>query len=257
MPDNSIIRIQECEDSMFQNKPTRGPRQDVRTLPTYTIPEAAVCLAINRWTLSAWYDGSDPLLKPSGTYQNKGNIKLLSFRDLEEAFKVHLLRTKFQKSMQYLQKALVDARKKTKSEHPLLDDKMLVFDYLALDIPAKGKTPRQMIPLGTPVQMSLYIPDVLETWGKRIVEDGEGKAEQIFPWAEAATDDVSRPVSITPNVLSGRLVVTGTRIPVDVLEGYLASGRTVEQIAALYRLDVDMVRKALRHIERPELQKVS
>jgi uncharacterized protein (DUF433 family) len=242
---------------MLQHKPTRKLRQDVRTLPTFTIPEAAVYLAINRWTLTDWYEGPDPVLKASGTYQNNGSIKLLSFRDLEEAYKLHLLRTKFHYSMQYLQRALIDARRESKSDHPLLDNKMIVFNYLALDRPARGEQPRQLIPLGTSVQMSLYIPDVLDTWGKRIIADSEGKAEQIFPWKRSATDDVSRPVSMSASVLSGRLVVTGTRIPVDVLAGYCASGRTVEQIADLYGLDIDLVRKALEHIERPELQKVS
>jgi uncharacterized protein (DUF433 family) len=253
----TIDTIYECGDFMLRNKPTRKPRQDVRTLPTYTIPEAAVALAINRWTLAGWYDGPDPLLKASGTYQDNGTIRLLSFLDLEEAYKLHLLRTKFHYSMQYIQGALVDARKKSKSDHPLLTHRMIVFKYLALEMPAKGMRSRQMIPLGTPAQMTLYIPDVIDTWGKRIIADSAGKAEQIFPWKQSHTDDVSRPVSMNPSVHSGRLVVTGTRIPVEVLAGYFASGRTVEQIAELYRLDVDTVRKALQHIERPELQKVS
>src|SRR6266702_1116582 len=231
----------ECEDSMFHNKPTRKPRQDSRTLPTYTVPEAASILAINRWTMAEWYDGSDPLLKASGSYLDNGNIRLLSFRDLEEAYKVQLLRTKHSKSMQYLREALVDARKESKSEHPLLDHKVLVFKFLALDAPAKGKNPRRMIPLGTPMQMSLYLPDVIETWGKRIVEDEHGKGKQIFPWWNAKADDISRPVSVSPEVLSGRLVVTGTRVPVEVLASYYASGRSVEQIAVLYRLEVDAV----------------
>ena len=242
---------------MFHNKPTPKSRQDVRTLPTYTIPEAAAILAINQWTLAEWYAGEEPILKASGSYQDRGNIKLLSFRDLEEAYKVHLLRTKFHKSMQYLQKALLEARMETGSEHPLLDFRVLVFKNLALDLPSKGASPRQMIPLGMDGHASLYIPDVLDTWGKRIIEDSEGKAEQIFPWKRSETDDVSRPVSVSANVLSGRLVVTGTRVPVEMLAGYVASGKTVEQIAELYRLDVETVRKALQHIERPELQKVS
>ena len=241
---------------MLSNKPTRKPRQDVRTLPTYTLPEAAAILAINRWTLAEWYDEPNPLLKASGTYLDNGNIKLLSFRDLEEVYKVHLLRTVHRKSMQYLQRALVDVRDLTGSEHPLLDYTILVFKHLALDMPARGKRPRKMIPLGPSAQMSLYIPDVVETWGKRIVTDSKGKGEQIFPWKEAATDEVSRPVSIHANVLSGRLVVTGTRIPVEVLKGYYEAGRSVEKIAELYKLDVDIVRKALHHLE-PQQQKAS
>ena len=145
---------------MLRNKPTRGPRQDARTLPTYTLPEAASILAINRWTLSEWYAGTKPLLRASGQYLN-GGIKLLSFRDLEEAYKVHLLRTRFDQSMQYLQRALVDLRCLTQSEHPLLDHKVVVFKTLALDLPAMGARSRQMLPLGTSVQSSLYLPDVI------------------------------------------------------------------------------------------------
>jgi uncharacterized protein (DUF433 family) len=212
-------------------------------------------LAINRWTLAEWYDGPTPILKPSGTYLNNGNIKLLSFEDLEEAYKVHLLRTRHGKSMQYLQKAFVDLRKESKSEHPLLDCEILVFDYLALVKPATKKQPRKMVPLGTDAPTSLYIPDVLDTWAHRIVSDSDGRGKQIFPWRDAKTDDLSRPVSINANVLSGNLVVTGTRIPVNVLKGYRDDGKSIEQIAELYSLDVELVRKALYHLE-PE-QKAS
>jgi hypothetical protein len=187
---------------VYQNKPTRKQGQDVRNVPTYTLPEAAAILGINRWTLAEWYEGPNPLLKPSATYLDAGNMKLLSFRNLEEAYKLHLLRTKFHMSMQYLQKALVDARKESHSEHPLLDKKLIVFKYLTLDAPAQGKKPRRMIPLGTPAQMTLYIPDVIHTWGKRIVEDSHGKAQQIFPWVNADVDEVSRPVSLNANVMS-------------------------------------------------------
>jgi len=251
-----VANHEEDDTSLLSNKPSRQPRQDTRTLATYTIPEAAEMLAINRWTLSDWYDGPDPLLKPAGTYLGNGNIKLLSFRNLEEVYKVHLLRTKHQKSMQSIQSALVDARSETKSEHPLLDYEILVFNHLSLDVPAKGKRPRRMIPLGKKGQISLYIPGVVETWGHRIIADSKGWGEQIFPWKEAGTDDASRPVSINANVLSGRLVVTGTRVPVQILRSYHEAGKSVEQIAALYKLDVDTVRKALHHLE-PEQQKAS
>ena len=248
--------LPEDELSVLPNKPSRKPHQDARTLPTYTIPEAAAMLAINRWTMTDWYEGPRPVLMPSGTYLNKGHIKLLSFRDLEEAYKVHLLRTKHGKSMQYLQAAFVDARKITKSKHPLLDFQIIVFKQLGLDMPPKGKHPRKMIPLGSASQMTLYIPDVVEAWGHRIMQDTQGRGQQIFPWKEADTDEVSRPVSIDANVLSGRLVVTGTRIPVEVLRGYYEAGRSIEKIAELYTLDVDTVRKALHHFES-EHQKAS
>ena len=251
-----LIANHEDDNPLLSNKPIRQPRQDARTLATYTIPEAAEMLAINRWTLADWYEEPNPLLKPASTYLENGNIKLLSFRNLEEIYKVHLLRTKHGKSMQEIQSALVDARKESKSEHPLLDYEIFVFNRLSLDMPATKKRPRRMIPLGKKGQISLYIPGVVETWGHRIIADSKGWGEQIFPWKDAGTDDQSRPVSINANVLSGRLVVTGTRIPVQVLRSYHEAGRSVKQIAELYKLDVDTVRKALHHLEQ-EQQKAS
>ncbi len=253
----SADSINYIDLDVFNHKPTREKGQDIRTLPTYTIPEAASYLAIDQWTLWDWYSGAEPLLKPSGYYGDAGAIALLSFHDMEEAYKLHLLRTKHAKSMQYLRKALADFRSQTKSDHPLAKYNVFAFDLMAFEKPARGRHPRQMIPLGAAYQLSLYIPEVVEFWGERIVVDNQGKALRLFPWKNAAFDKVSRPVSIDPEVMSGRLVVTGTRIPVDVLAGYLAKGKRVEEIADLYDLDVSVVRNALAHIERPQLHQAS
>ena len=45
--------------------------------------------------------------------------------------------------------------------------------------------------------------EVADLFGERIV-----KGKFIFPWRFAATDHESRPVSMNPNIMSGRLVVT-------------------------------------------------
>jgi uncharacterized protein (DUF433 family) len=50
--------------------------------------------------------------------------------------------------------------------------------------------------------------------------------------------------------MSGRLVVTGTRIPVNILWGRAKSGERVEVIAKDYHLDTERVRQALRHIDK-------
>jgi hypothetical protein len=60
-----------CE--MIKEKPIRAKGQDIRTLPTYTIPEAAVFLAVNQRTLFSWYKGDEPILKASG------NVGLVHF----------------------------------------------------------------------------------------------------------------------------------------------------------------------------------
>lgn len=249
-------RIFECEDDMLRHLPVLEEGQDIRNLPTYTIPDAAHALAIDAWTLTSWYSGRDPILKISGWYGPAQSIALLSFQDVEEAYRIFLLRHKYRYSMQYLKKALVDARSKTGSDHPLLTHQILVFDYLALESRVHGSTERQMVPLGTPYDKPLYIPEVIDVWGKRIVVDSSGRGIQIHPWKFAKKDEISRPVSLNPNVMSGQLVITGTRVPVSVLDGYVKSGRKVEEVAKLYRLNPEIVRQALQHVD-PKVHKIS
>jgi uncharacterized protein (DUF433 family) len=237
---------------MFRKKPTRKAGEDLYTFPSHTIPEAAEALGIDGWTLLSWYSKQDPLLKPSGWYGDEQAFALLSFRDLEEAYKLHLLRTKFGQTMQYLQKALKDARKETKSEHPLVECKLIVFNYLALDKPARGRGSRKVLPLGFSGTKSQLIPEVVDAWGRRIVADKKGKTIRIFPWRLAKTDNDSRPVSIDPDVMSGRLVITGTRIPARVVRSRSMGGETPEQIANDYGISPELVSKALIHLDKKE-----
>lgn len=211
--------------------------------PTYTIPEAAEYLAIDSWTLHSWY--AEEILKPSGWYGN-GTFALLSFRDVEEAYKIHLLRTKFHYSMQYLRKALPKARQRSRSQHPLITHNFVVFKELCIEMPGRRKQERHVEALG-PVAKPLLIPQVTDAWGKRIVSTAKGR-NQIFPWRYAERDEISRPVSLDPEVMSGRLVVTGTRIPVVILRNRKSKGESPLSIADDYGIDEDIVQKALEHI---------
>lgn len=230
---------------VYKHKPIRQSGEDLYSHPTYTIPEAAEQLAIDEWTLYSWYSGQRPVLRASGWYGPEKLFPLLSFRDVEEAYKIHLLRNKHEYSMQYLRDALVRARRESKSEHPLITHNMIVFDELLIEKPRQGRRDKHIVSLG-PVQRPLYIPEVIDTWGKRIVDEKGRK--QIFPWRHAAIDAVSRPVSLDPEVMSGRLVVTGTRIPVVILRKRRSTGEPPESIAKDYGIDVDVVQKALEHI---------
>lgn len=227
---------------MQKDKPSRQKNQPLATLPTYTIPEAAISLAMNPKTLFEWYAGENPVLKPSAFVRN---IALLSFRDLEEAYKIYLLRSKHGKSLQYLRKAMHDARKQTGSEHPLLDHEIDVMDRLALIVPGRGIRKRRAIALGDD-SVPDYIPEVVKAWGARISKD----RDEILPWRFAADDDKSTPVSMNPEVMSGRLVLTGTRIPLSMIWGRERAGELIEDVARDYRIDPTQVRQALAHIDK-------
>jgi uncharacterized protein (DUF433 family) len=227
---------------VLRNKPVRQPLQPLVDLPTYTLPEAAAFLAMSSRTLFDWYAGEHPILKPSGYIRN---IPLLSFRDLEELYKVYLLRSKHEKSLQYLRKAMHDARQKTKSDHPLVDHEIDVMERLALIVPGRGKRKRRAVVLGDDAVPD-YFPEVVKAWGVRISK----KQNAIFPWRFAADDDESTPVSMNPEVMSGRLVLTGTRIPVNVLWGRKLAGEKAEDIARDYRIDSHQVEQALAHVDK-------
>ena len=227
---------------VYKNKPIRALRQSLESLPTYTIREAATFLAMSANTLFSWYSGSRPILKPSGFI---GKIALLSFEDLEEVYKIYLLRSKHSKSMQYLRDALPDARDRSGSDHPLLTHEIDVMDRLALIVPGRGRRKRRAVILGDSSKPD-YIPEVVKSWGVRISKD----RSEIFPWRYASDDDTSTPVSLNPEIMSGRLVLSGTRIPVNMLWGRALKGERPEEIADDYRLDVTQVRQALSHIDK-------
>jgi uncharacterized protein (DUF433 family) len=244
--------VTDCSDIMlYQNKPTLQHGQDLRGLPTYTIPEAAKYLAVDSWELDYWYSGNEPILKASGIYGN-GEIKLLSFWDLEEAYKVFVLHRMFGYSLQRIRKNLAKARHESGLDHPLIQEDIRVWKQgLVLVKPGHGRRKRQAIALAG--FQDLVIPEVIDTWGKRIVVT-RGRTE-IFPWRFAKKEEINlpardliRPVSLSPDVMSGRLVITGTRIPVRLIQGRQLAGDSPEKIAKDYGIKVELVRNALRHI---------
>jgi uncharacterized protein (DUF433 family) len=226
---------------MFKGKPSRRAGEDLRTLPTYTIPEAAAFLAIRERTLFSWYEGADPILKASG---NWGNVHLLSYRDIEEAYRVYLLREKSGFSLQFLRRSMQNARRMFRSQHPLqkADAVKECLHDLVYDKPARGKSPRTITSLGQMPGQQL-VDEVADLFSERIVD---GKF--LFPWRFAGTDHMSRPVSMNPHIMSGRLVVAGTRIPVTALATQKRAGANLDEIAKDFDLKRDDVEKALIHI---------
>ena len=240
---NDLVRIR---------KPTRTPGQDLRDLPTYSVPEAARFLAIPPRTLSYWFSGRNRIFRPAGNYHT---YSLLSFKDVAEAYMLYVLRNYYDFSSRSIKQFLENLKKETRSQHPLFDRDIRVFgSSLLLNRPRHGTRPREVVDLH---HRQLTLAEVTDVFSKRILQDEQGHPLRVFPWRDFQTDHESRPVSIDPEVLSGRLVVTGTRIPVSVLLGMKLANIAPDKIAQDYRLDVETVKKALRHVENPILRKVA
>lgn len=54
-------------------------------------------------------------------------------------------------------------------------------------------------------------------------------------------------IHIDPEIQGGRPVLTGTRVPVQIVVGSLAGGMTVEEVCDQYRLTKAQVRAALTY----------
>jgi uncharacterized protein (DUF433 family) len=53
---------------------------------------------------------------------------------------------------------------------------------------------------------------------------------------------------MNPEIMSGRLVVIGTRIPVSVLSEERRAGNSIAEIARDFGLEQDIIEKALTHV---------
>ncbi len=231
---------------MLTHKPTRAVGQDVREFPTYTIPEAAQFLGIPDRTLWEWFMSERRILHPSGYVRG---LPLLSFTDTVEAWVIYLLRRQHSLSMQSIRRALRNLPKYTRAKNPLVSDNLrVVEDDLLLNRPPRGSRERELINLTRDGQMEM--PSVVDVFAARVLRDARGRAMSIYPWRLWQRDPESKPVQITPDVMSGRLVISATRIPVSLVAGIRREGKSVEYIANDYGLPVRTVQQALDHFDK-------
>jgi uncharacterized protein (DUF433 family) len=59
--------------------------------------------------------------------------------------------------------------------------------------------------------------------------------------------DWQKPIAVAPRILSGKPVIRGTRVPVQIIVGSLAGGMGVEEVCEQYRLVPEQVRAALAY----------
>ncbi len=58
-------------------------------------------------------------------------------------------------------------------------------------------------------------------------------------------------IRVDPEIQGGRPVITGTRVPVQIVVGSLAGGMTVEGVCEQYRLTPQQVQAALAYAPAP------
>jgi uncharacterized protein (DUF433 family) len=222
----------------------RRPDQSLRDFPLYTISEAALYLAMPKATLRYWVC-EHPLWHIAG-----GDLPttLLSFRDLTQAYYVEVVRHHYKLSLNKAREIIEQAKKESRSKYPLLEDNILLFNrHVIMDKRASKRQPRRLVDLTSHRQLALE--PVIQPFATRVRWSTQG-ITQIYPWRywSGESSDTSRPVSISPEIMSGKLVVTGTRIPVEVIAERRSQDESVSSIARDYHLPEDSIKQALRHL---------
>lgn len=54
-------------------------------------------------------------------------------------------------------------------------------------------------------------------------------------------------IEINPDIMGGKPVIKGTRVPVEIIVGGLAGGMTAEEVCKEYRIKIEDVRAALAY----------
>lgn len=228
------------EVDMVKRIPRRKD-QSLQDYPLYTIAEASIYLAIPESTLRYWIK-RHPVWKiadPDG--------HLLSFRDLAQAYYLEMARKHFNLSLRKMRDVESQARRESKSDYPLLRPNISTFlNHIFMEKPARGKQPQRIVNLTRYGQLA--IPGIVKPLTTRF--SWTSNTFQLFPWRlwDGTIEDKRRPVMLDPDVMSGKLVITGTRIPVQVIALRRAAGESVPHLAKDYRIPESGIEFALEHL---------
>jgi uncharacterized protein (DUF433 family)/DNA-binding transcriptional MerR regulator len=222
----------------------RKPDQSLRYYPTYTVGEAATFLGIPQRTLYRWVS-DNPIWESAGHEQE---LHLLSFYDMAQSYFLEFIRRYAHVSIRKAREILENAKSESGEPYPLLDKNIKVlFKHIIYDKPARGKHRRIVVDLSEHRQQ--VFENVVDLFATRFFRDRQGAMRRLFPWRLYEEGSQYHPVMIDPDVLSGRLVITGTRIPVNILWARKQADETIPDLARDYGISASVITDALRHLD--------
>lgn len=214
---------------------------DPRDAPTYTVVEAAHHAKLHVSTLRLWIAGrgqgpsrSRPVIEAA----SGGAPWILSFWNLIEAQVLVEIRRKHQVSMQKVRKSLDFVKGKLGVPRPLInadfktDGIDLFVENLLGDLVSASRA-------GEIIEMS----QSLEASLSRVVHDPEGLASSYYPWASNPLEP--RVVHVDVETAFGRPVVSGTRVPTEVLAGRHNAGDSFKLLARDYKIPEETIKAAI------------
>lgn len=223
---------------------------DTRSLPAYSLSEAARYLRIPVDTLRTWVKGryyqtaqgkqfSSPLIELAGI-----DAKELSFNNLVEAHVLRAIRMEHSVPLEQIRIALNFIEEELGVAHPLVrknllktDGKAIYVEYLErlLDASKRGQ---------------IAIKETLEIYLTRIETDEAGIAARLFPFIHPDKKDDRRLIVIDPSVSFGRPAISGTGIPTKVLAELHKAGDSIQDLALDYDCEPALIQAAIEYEDR-------
>lgn len=224
--------------------------RDPRHIPIYSYSEAARLAHVPQATLRAWVLGrsyttgtGDRFSKPV-IQRPEPAIALVSFTNVVEAHVLSCIRTIHNVSLDKVRAAVEYTEAQLSVEHPLASGRFMT-DGVNLFVDHFGRL------LNVSRSGQLEMRECIERLLKRIELDELQFARRLYPITRASANGQG-PTSIMldPLVAFGRPVITGTRVPVEVLWQRFDGGDSFEDLAKDYEITVSQIEDAIRFCSR-------
>jgi uncharacterized protein (DUF433 family) len=205
---------------------------DPRSVPAYSIPEAAHYLNIPPATLRSWVlgrsyrsAGGKKWFKSVITLPSRG-VNLLSFFNLSEAHALRVFRTRHGIELQAIRKALGFVSKRFGWERPLIEQQFktdgigLFFEHLGTltDASSEGQ---------------LMLREVMEAHLERL-EWEQDVVARLYPFTRAGADEGPKSVMIDPRYSFGRPILRQSHVPTAIVAERYKAGDSIEHLAQDY-----------------------
>jgi uncharacterized protein (DUF433 family) len=221
--------------------PLQGGR-DPREHPSYPVSYAASLVGVPTSTLRAWVAGRTYPTK-TGNKRTTAIIRVvapgfLSFTNLVEAHALAAMRREYQLKLDKIRSAVRHVEKSLGVPHPLARQHFKT-DGVALFVERFGK----LLDVSQDGQLAIR-----EAFGARLerVEYEHGLAVRLFPLVRATSHRQPRLIVIDPELGFGRPVLSGTGIPVSIIQERFKGGDSASALASDYGVGVEAIEEALR-----------
>jgi len=223
---------------------SRALHEGIRDYPAYSVHDAALILGMPRRTLQRWvYD--KPIFTVAASEQAQ---KFLSFKDLAQFYFLQFVRKHAHLTDWQARKLLEYTKEVTGSEYPLLHESIRVLPrHVFWEHKSRGSDESRILELVRPKGQYVF-QEIVNIFASRVDRNTRGWMLRLYPWRLWRSGDQRRPVSVDPYVMSGKLVITGTRIPAQAVATRRRQGETVRDIARDYGLSQQIVMQSLRHL---------